>query len=187
MQLSGLGLTGPQAVYSLAIFLGRTYPDLVAGVDYRMPGAWHFKHVSECLYPIGVQLGRNLIDQALTAYIGGDGSPRKGFDYFATVASLLIPAEYIDDGDDTNETVSLLEWELGRARLSSFLPSFLSFFLSFPSFLIVFRTLPLSLAMYICVHIPTGQRSCRCSIAGQCRSRNSSTAHDRHRQAFEFA
>ena len=107
LQLSGLGLTGPQAVYSLAIFLGRTYPDLVAGVDYRMPGAWYFKQVSECLYPIGVQLGRNLIDQALTAYIGGDGSPRKGFDYFATVASLVVPAEYIDDGDDTNETVSL--------------------------------------------------------------------------------
>jgi hypothetical protein len=107
LQLSGLGLTGPQAVYSLAIFLGRTYPGLVAGVDYRIPGAWYFKHVSECLYPIGVQLGRNLIDQALTAYIGGDGPPRKGFDYFATVASLVIPAEYIDDGDDTNELVSL--------------------------------------------------------------------------------
>ena len=108
LQLMGLGLTAPQAVYSLAIFLKRTFPYLEAGKDYRIPGAWFFKRVAEILYPIGKYIAKTLMDKARIIYLGCDGSPRDGWDLFGQVASLVMPADVFGDSDDEDGQMEIV-------------------------------------------------------------------------------
>jgi hypothetical protein len=62
MQLMASELSASQAVYCLTVFMMKTYPDLVAGVDYRIPGESVFKEWAESIYDVVCELNRSRLD-----------------------------------------------------------------------------------------------------------------------------
>ena len=53
IQLMSSELSAAQAVYVLTIFMMKTYPGLVPGIDYRIPGESQFKEWAEAIYEVG--------------------------------------------------------------------------------------------------------------------------------------
>jgi hypothetical protein len=72
-------LLASQAVYCLMIFMTKTHPDLVEGVDYRIPGESVLKEWAESIYDVVCELNRNRLDEALIIYYKLDDSPRKKY------------------------------------------------------------------------------------------------------------
>ena len=120
--LMSLGSTATDACSSFSVFLERSYPHLKAGVDYRVPGDWYFKEVAEIIYPLGVAASRKLADECIRMYVGLDGSPRDGFTYFGLSYRLVLPASYVDDGEESDvvlncaASLSLLPNQLHRTE-----------------------------------------------------------------------
>jgi hypothetical protein len=90
MQLMASELSASQAVYCLTVFMMKTHPDLVAGVDYRIPGESVFKEWAESIYDVVCELNRSRLDEALIIYYKLDDSPRNKYNYHGMNSECLF-------------------------------------------------------------------------------------------------
>ena len=81
MQMMSAELSASQAVYCLTVFMMKTHPKLVPGVDYRIPGESVFKEWGEGIYDVVAELNRSRLEDARIIYYKHDDSPRNGFSY----------------------------------------------------------------------------------------------------------
>ena len=90
MELMGQGMTAPKARSVLIMFMKKAHPDLIVGVDYRMPDPMMFKRWRTCLEPLSQFMALRAVDQAKVIHLLHDATSKKGVSFFSVCARITV-------------------------------------------------------------------------------------------------
>ena len=90
MELMGQGMTAPKARSVLVIFMKKAHPDLIVGVDYRIPDPMMFKRWRTYLEPLSQFMALRAVDQAKVVHLLHDATSKKGVSFFSVCARITV-------------------------------------------------------------------------------------------------
>jgi hypothetical protein len=90
MELMGQGMTAPKARSVLIIFMKKAHPDLIVGVDYRIPDPMMFKRWRTYLEPLSQFMALRAVDQAKVVHLLHDATSKKGVSFFSVCARITV-------------------------------------------------------------------------------------------------